>query len=79
MFPLSLSQPHIYNPKSQSFTSKESYQFSGQGSNVEGPSVNSQTPSNMSGVNQNLNGYQPNPQFDSLLQIQQNTIVKHYC
>ena len=75
MFPLSLSQPHIYNPKSQSFTSKESYQFTGQGSNVEGPSVNSQTPSNMSGANQNLNGYQPNPQFDSLLQI----LIQSYC
>lgn len=74
MFPLSLSQPHVYNPKSQSFTSKESYQFTGQGSNVEGPSVNSQTPSNMSGA---MNPYlsQANSQFETLLHI----LTQSYC
>ena len=67
--PLSLSHPHIYNPKSQSFTSKESYLFSGQGSNVEHQSQNSQTPSNISGFNQNIlmSGYQSTPSLDSLL------------
>lgn len=77
IYPVSLSQPHVYNPKSQSFTSKESYQFSGQGSNAERQSQNSQTPSNTSLFNpvMNLNAYQSNPQLDSLIQI----LGQNYC
>ena len=71
MLPLSLNKPQVYNPKSQSFISKEFYQYGSKGSNVEGTSLNSLTSTNLSGCNQNMSmtGNYPFEQIDNLLQL----------
>ena len=67
--PLSLCQPHVYNPKSQSFTSKESYQSMGQMSNFDVMYTNSAAQSNSSIFNHNISSYQPSFQSNSYLQL----------
>ena len=71
--PLSLSQPHVYNPKNQSFASKESYQSMGQISNFDAPLSNSITPNSSQFFNQSASYYQQNSQISSILQILEQT------
>lgn len=75
MYPLSLNQPHVYDPKSQSFTSKGSYQSFGPMNSGENQS-NSQNLNNVSGLlNSNTTGTIESTPFEIYMKM----LEQNYC